>query len=312
MTEIVVPVTVHDRDGNIVDSLQPREFHLTDNGREQNITTDVTFHPISLCIALQRSASVDAIMPQVKRVGALLESFIIGDQGEGGAYWLSTPVFRLSRISRMEPGKISDAIKKIDAYGSTTSRLVDAMGEGVRMLGHRPKDRRRILLVISETRDYGSEGRMRDVLLDAQFANVIDVYTLDMSRMIATVMNKPYPGPGPMAGLPPAAMQGALPPGVPATPTTMLQSGILPGTNADVVPLIIEVMRDVKSIFVDNPAEKMTKATGGQEFSFYKQKGLEEAIAKIGSEIHRQYIITYSPSNKDEGGWHELRVGVTQ
>lgn len=310
VTEIVVPVTVHDRDGNIVDSLQPREFHLTDNGREQDITTDVTFHPISLCIALQRSASVDAIMPQVKRMGPLMESFIVGDQGEAALLAFDARI-QVKQDFTNDAGKITEALKKIDAYGSTTSRLVDAMGEGVRMLSRRPKDRRRILLVISETRDYGSEGKMRDVLLEAQFANVI-VYTLDMSRMIATIMNKPYPGPGPMAGLPPAAMQGSLPPGVAATPTSVFQSGILPGTNADVVPLIIEVMRDVKSIFVDNPAEKMTKATGGAEFSFYKQKGLEDAIAKIGSEIHRQYIITYSPNNKDEGGWHEIRVGVTQ
>ena len=129
VTEIVVPVTVHDRDGNIVDSLQPREFHLTDNGREQNISTDVTFHPISLCIALQRSASVDAIMPQVKRVGTLLESFIIGDQGEAALLAFDARI-QVKQDFTNEPGKVSDALKKIDAYGSQTSRLVDAMGEG--------------------------------------------------------------------------------------------------------------------------------------------------------------------------------------
>ncbi len=66
----------------------------------------------------------------------------------------------------------------------------------------------------------------------------------------------------------------------------------------------------MKAIFVDNPAEKMTKATGGQEFSFFKQRGLEEAVQKIGHELHSQYIITYNPNNKDEGGWHEIRVGI--
>ena len=56
----------------------------------------------------------------------------------------------------------------------------------------------------------------------------------------------------------------------------------------------------------------LTKATGGQEFSFMKQRGLEEAVEKIGSELHSQYIITYNPNNKDEGGWHDIHVTVDQ
>jgi VWFA-related protein len=304
VTEIVVPVTVHDRDGNIVDSIQPRDFHLTDNGKDQNITTDVSFHPISLCIVVQANSTVDAILPQVRKVGPLLESFVVGDQGEA-AVMAFDHRFQVKQDFTNDGAKVTEALKKITA-GSTTSRLVDAMDEGVRMLSHRPSNRRRILLVLSEPRDYGSEGRMRDVLLDAQFANVM-VYTVNMSRMIANVTNKPYPGPGPLAGLPPATY-GNLPPNVAATPTSIMQSGILPGSNADVVPLLVEIMRDVKAIFVDNPAEKMTKATGGQEFTFYKQRGLEEAIQKVGSEIHRQYIISYNPDTKGEGGWHDIRV----
>jgi len=112
-----------------------------------------------------------------------------------------------------------------------------------------------------------------------------------------------------MAGLPPAAQ--SMPSNVPATPNTIMQKGVTPGSSADFVPLMIEIMRDVKAIFVDNPAEKMTKATGGQEFSFFRQKGLEDAIAQIGHEIHSQYLLTYNPNNKDEGGWHDIRVTVS-
>ena len=81
-------------------------------------------------------------------------------------------------------------------------------------------------------------------------------------------------------------------------------------TSANFVPLLLELFRDVKAVFRDNPAEALTKATGGQEFSFVKQSGLEEAISKIGEELHSQYIITYSPNNKDQGGWHDIKVVV--
>src|SRR3954471_312797 len=47
VTQVQAPVLVFDRDGNYVDGLQPFQFHLFDNGKEQNISVDVTYQPIS-------------------------------------------------------------------------------------------------------------------------------------------------------------------------------------------------------------------------------------------------------------------------
>jgi len=193
VTEIVVPLTVHDRDGNIVNGLQPREFRLTDNGKEQNIAVDVSYHPISLVLLIQANGAIDAILPQVKKIGSLLESLVVGDQGEVAVAAFDHR-FLLKQDFTTDLPKISEALKKITA-GSSTSALIDAMDHGVRLLRNRPTNRRRVMLVIAETRDQGSEGKMRTTLLDAQFANVI-VYTVNMSRMIATLTNKPYPAPG--------------------------------------------------------------------------------------------------------------------
>ena len=63
-------------------------------------------------------------------------------------------------------------------------------------------------------------------------------------------------------------------------------------------------------LFKDNPAELFTKGTGGREFSFYRQRGLEEAIQHIGEELHSQYLISYNPNNKEEGGFHQIQVVV--
>jgi len=64
-------------------------------------------------------------------------------------------------------------------------------------------------------------------------SNVI-VYTVNMSRMAATLTNKPYPEPGGMASLPPAAQ--SMPSNVPATPNTIMQKGVTPGSAADAAP----------------------------------------------------------------------------
>ena len=78
---IVAPTLVTDRDGNIIDGLQPAQFHLFDNGKEQNIHVDVTFEPISLVIALECSGRLDdSILKQMKHIGSLTQE-IIGTSG---------------------------------------------------------------------------------------------------------------------------------------------------------------------------------------------------------------------------------------
>jgi hypothetical protein len=136
--------------------------------------------------------------------------------------------------------------------------------------------------------------------------NNVSVYSVDVSRMLAGLTSRPA-DPRPDT-LPPATHP--IPPQVPATPTTVMQTTGSQGGSAQFVPLLVEIFKSTKSIFVDNPVEVFTKGTGGTEFSFAKQRALEEAISKIGDEIHSQYLISYNPNNKDEGGFHEIVVEV--
>jgi VWFA-related protein len=249
---------------------------------------------------------VEAILPQVRKIPELLSQFIIGDQGKAAVIAFDHRIQVLQPFTS-DSAKIDEAVRKVHA-GSYTSRLTDAIGESVRMLSHEPKNRRRIVLLISETRDLGSEGKKREVLFSAEINNV-EVYAVDMSRFVDALSAKPkQPRPDPM---PATARQGTLPANVPATPTTVAQTFGQNGGRAEFIPLFKEILKDVRDIFVDNPVEVMTKGTGGQEFSFYSQKGLEAAIAKIGQELHSQYMITYTPTTGNEAGFHEIEVSIS-
>jgi len=303
VTEILVPVTVLDRDDQPVSGLQPRDFRLYDNNKEQDIKVDVTFHPISLVICIQANASVEAVLPQIRKIGTLLETFVVGEQGEAAVIAFDHRFQRLQDFTN-DVAKISEAVQKIKP-GSSSARMIDAVQDAIRMLRSRPPNRRRVVLLISETRDIASESRLREALVETQIHNV-SVYTVNISRVVTMLTAKPQPPrPDP---LPPAAR--SMPTQVPATPTTVAQKSGNQGGSADFVPLLVEIFRDIKSIFVDNHAEAFTKATGGREFHFVRQRGLEEAIARIGEDLHSQYIITYSPNNKEEGGFHEIQVTV--
>jgi VWFA-related protein len=303
-TYVTAPVLALDRDGKYVSGIRPDQFHLFDNGKEQNIQVDVAYTPISLVICVQANSGVQALLPQVRKIGGLISPLVVGEQGEVALIAYDARV-RVLQDFTSDPNLISDAVAKITP-GSTSSRMVDAVAEGTRMLRKRPKGRRRIMLVIGETRDIASDYRPREAAINLELANIA-FYSVDMSRFITT-LTAPMPTPRPET-LPPAMRP--MPAGVAATPTTVAQTYGLNGARAEFVPALVEVFRDIKAIFKSNPVELFTKATGGREFSFISQRGLEDAIQKIGEELHSEYTIGYSPNNRDENGFHEIVVTVS-
>ena len=63
-------------------ALRPDQFHLFDNGKEQNIQVDVSFPPISMVIAVEANDRVESVLPQIHKIGEMIQPIVIGDQGE--------------------------------------------------------------------------------------------------------------------------------------------------------------------------------------------------------------------------------------
>ena len=304
LQQVTAPVLVFDRKNNYINGLQPDQFRLFDNGKEQNLASvDVTYTPISLVLAIQANSRADKILPQVNKIGAMLKPIVLGDQGEAAVMAFDSRI-RVVQPFTSDADLITKAVKGIQP-GSTSSRLIDAVEASVRLLNHRDKNRRHILLVIGEGRDYGSEARTRETLQFLQLSSVT-AYWVDMSHLLGT-LTTPTPDPRP-DNLPPA--MHPMPGGVPATPTTVQQAYGTEGGRAEFLPLMEEIFRDVTNVFKHSPAELYTKGTGGNQFNFATQRGLEAAIQEISDQLHSQYLITYGPNNKEEGGFHNIRVEV--
>ena len=99
------------------------------------------------------------------------------------------------------------------------------------------------------------------------------------------------------------------PMGIPATPTTAEQQYGM-GNRAQFIPLLKEIFIDAKGIFVKDPSTQFARATGGEQFIFLRQKGLEDAVQRISQEIHSQYLASYNPDNVTEGGYHTITVTI--
>ncbi len=295
---VLAPVSVTDRDGKFVNGLTPLDFRLLDNGKEQKITEDVASHPISLVVLVQANAGVEKILPQVQKIGSLIDGLVTGDNGEVAVVAFDHRIQTLTDFTT-DPDKISAAFKKLKP-GSWSSRMNDAAMEAVRLLRNRPATQRRTLLVITESRDNGSEISYREVLTAAEFANVV-VYSVNMSRLVASLSTQaqpPRPNPIPLEGRHTTA-------GVIDTPTTDSQMAV-----GNWTPVFTELFKDIKRIFVPNPLTVYTRYTGGREYSFMTQKTLEKAISDIGEDLHSQYLLTYLPNNQNEAGFHEIVVQV--
>jgi VWFA-related protein len=304
---ITAPVLVYDHQGNYVNGLQPSQFHLFDNQKSQDISVDVSYIPISMVICLQVNSHVEGLLPQIRKIGNLIEPLIVGEQGQVAVIGYDSRI-RVLQDFTSDSGRITEAVRNIYP-GSRQNRMIDAVMTATQMLSHMPNNRRRVILLIGETRDGSSEHRLSEVLTEMELKNVM-LYAVDMSRLASTLTAKMDPG-RPLT-LPPAMYGQNLPPFYPNTPTSVafaLQQGI--AARAQFLPLLIEVFKDVKSIWVDNPVEAFTKGTGGSEFGYYKQRGLEEAIERIGAELHSQYLVTYRPNNMGEGGFHEITVTIS-
>lgn len=298
---VIAPTTVLDKHGDYVNGLQLQDFELFDNNKLQKITADVHDQPLSMVLAVQRSANLNDILPKIQRIGSMINDLVAGQDGETAVVGFDHRILVLQDFTK-ESQKVSEALKKLQT-GSTSHALNDAIMESIRMLRKRPPDRRRVLLLISEKRDRGSQQRLREVLTEAEFANV-GIYSLDISSVLAGVTGKPIPPPPPPV---PTTAQH-MPAGGALTPTTVDQNYY----NGNYIPVFIDIFKAVKSIFVDDALDVYTRFTGGKEYSFISERSLERAVEGISQELHSQYLLSYTPNNQSEGGFHEIRVTVNR
>ena len=149
-----------------------------------------------------------------------------------------------------------------------------------------------------------SEGKVRETLIDAQLANVI-VYTVDISQFAVRLTEKPAAAPAQRHRCHRASFPWARPRRPPASAQNF---GVQ--NQVQFAPLLKEIYTTPSASLWKTRPKSSPKAPGGAEFSFLKQRGLEDAIQRISQEIRSQYLITYNPNNKGEPGFHEIAVVV--
>lgn len=302
-TEVTAPITVRDHTGEMVFNLTKDNFHIYDNGIEQKIEHfDLGGDPLSVVLVVETSSHIEPLLPAVRQTGIIFTETVMAMTAEAAVIGFHDTVDLLEKFTT-DPDRVETAIKRL-SMGTSGSRLYDAMARGISYLEQRPAVRRRILVVVAEAQDSGSENKLGEVLRQAQLANVT-IYSIGLSTTMADLRAKPSQYEPPQIG-PPGTYPVPTPNGKPQTP--QLEQD-MPG-NMDLMALIVWLVKTGKNALGPNSLEIASKATGGLHVNTMKDRSIQTAMDAIGGELHAQYTIGYRPPRDEPSGYHEIKVTV--
>ena len=169
---VLVPVVVTDAKGYAVDGLDTKDFVLLDNGRRQKLEVDTIgtgVAPVALVIAVQSSGISAPVLEKVRKISSMVQPLLTGERGCAALVAFSERVEWLTECTR-EPKELDQAFAALQPGQAKAARMLDAASAAIDRL--RQRKARRVLLLISESRDRGSETALEHLLLEAQKAGV--------------------------------------------------------------------------------------------------------------------------------------------
>jgi VWFA-related protein len=297
------PVVVTDAKGNLISDLQQKDFHVLDNGVDQTIESfDVGGEPLSAVLVFETSSRIAPLLPAVQKSGIVFTQTVIGPSGDAAVIGYNDRVDQLLPFTA-DHDQIEKAISTLQA-GTDGTRLYQAMAMAVGLLRDRPPSRRRVIIIIGEARDSGSEDKLGEVLREAQLSNIV-IYTVGLSTTAAEARSDSTQS-GTRPAAPPGVMTGTPFPGTVQTPTTQQQSS----GNIDFTPLAEWAVRNVKAVVKERPLEIATAATGGLYQAVFRESSIENAVDTIGGELNSQYTLSYRPTKSGDPGYHRIKISV--
>ncbi len=269
--EVVAAVTVTDPSGEFDLDLLPSDFHVFDDGVEQKIDRwDLGGDPLAIVLVLQTTDRAQAMIPAIHSLGSIFTETVMALHGEAAVVTYDSTV-DVRQPFTMDHDAVESAIADAE-FDDPGMHLYDAMAKAVEMLKDEAPMRRRVMLVVGESRDNGSKADFGTVVRDAEHAN-ITIYAIGPSSMTRDLLQD-----APALWAAPAIF--------------LLQQGRNRSKKHDL--------------------EVAAAATGGAHYGAVRAETLREALDNIGGELHAQYIISYRPNAERAPGFHAIKVTVSR
>jgi VWFA-related protein len=275
-TVVLVPTLVAMPSGEVVYTLKADDFVVEDNGVPQKIQSDEDFdqEPVSVVVAIEKGRTSALQFQKFSKLGPLLDLFLGQGHGEAAVVAFDSQQELLSDFTT-DTDVISNDLRKLQP-GDGGAAILDTVGYCIDLLEQQPRNRRHVLLLISESRDHGSKHVNSQQLIERLGTSNTLVLSVTYSASKAEFLNdlKGEKGAGPTMNL--------------------------------MTPLMMAIAAVHKNV-----AKQIAEMSGGEYAPFTKEKAFQNQIAELSKHVRNRYLLTFQPTDRTPG-LHTLRVSLKE
>jgi len=161
---VIVPALVRTKSGQLVYTLQAKDFILTDDGIEQplHLEQDTGDQPLALVIVVQTGGTGAGRLEQYQNLGPMLNNLVGNIEHKVAVVGFdSAPVLLHGFTPNLD--FITHSLDTLDP-GDSGAAVLDSIAYAVDLLSKQPTTYRRAILLLSETIDQGSHTTLVDAL----------------------------------------------------------------------------------------------------------------------------------------------------
>ena len=270
-TVVLVPTLVESKAGDIVYGLSAKDFRVQDNGVIQPVKVDSDFdmEPFSVVVAIQCGRDAPGQFGTFRHLGLMLDSMMGQVPHEMAVVIFDSHPYLLQDFTS-DATSVSSALHRLGP-GDGGAAIDDAVGYSLLLLARQPEQNRRVLLIISETRDHGSRMATVHDLLQRVAGTNITIYSLSFS---------------------PAASE---------------LSRDLHGQYDGPEFTLMEPFQFAANAMRHNTANSLSKISGGEYLRFNSKLRFDHQLNRLANDLHSRYLLTFQPDHP-QAGYHSIQV----
>ncbi|HXP08556.1 MAG TPA: VWA domain-containing protein [Acidobacteriaceae bacterium] len=274
-SEVLVPTLVQNPSGEILYGLGPADFELLDNGVQQqlHVDDDLDNEPVSVVVAVEKGRMAELEFDKINRLAPLIDLFL-GDGASEAAFVSFDSKPQLVVPFTRDAERLGHELKRIEP-GDGEAAILDTVGYSVKLLEDRPKDYRRVLLLISETRDHGSHDVDAKRLVEQIGTSNTLVLSVTFSPSKALFLHNLTHDDG--------------------------------ATGPDLMAPVLMAVQAVRK----NVAREIALMSGGEYAPFTTERGFEDRVQEVAKHARNRYLLSFRPTDNTPG-LHQLDVRLTR